>query len=137
MRRNPVGILGGLQPRSRQHGRLRPHEYGDRWQIEEAANAHRLMTRYLIRATHADLHDEKNRDAVDRSRRIGVGHFGVQGWLAKQGVKLSEASTELLDLKTLYGVVRDEARSYAFELRIPEPVKVTTVVPTGSIAKLA
>jgi len=32
--------------------------------------------------------------------------------------------------------VRNEARQYAFELRIPEPVKVTTVAPTGSIAKL-
>src|SRR5690606_20043399 len=75
-----------------------PTTYGDAWDIEGAAEAHRLMTRYLIRATHADLHDEKNRAAVDRSRRIGVGHFGVQGWLAKQGIKFSEASTELLDL---------------------------------------
>ncbi|WP_250287742.1 hypothetical protein [Streptomyces atroolivaceus] len=33
-------------------------------------------------------------------------------------------------------MVREEARRYAFELRIAEPVKVTTVAPTGSIAKL-
>ena len=30
-----------------------------------------------------------------------------------------------------------EARRYAFELRIPEPIKVATVAPTGTIAKLA
>jgi ribonucleotide reductase alpha subunit len=33
-------------------------------------------------------------------------------------------------------VVRSTARAYAIELGIPEPVKVTTVAPTGSIAKL-
>ncbi|SNS38585.1 ribonucleoside-diphosphate reductase alpha chain [Streptosporangium subroseum] len=32
--------------------------------------------------------------------------------------------------------MRDEARKYSFQLRIPEPVKVTTLAPTGSIAKL-
>jgi adenosylcobalamin-dependent ribonucleoside-triphosphate reductase len=32
--------------------------------------------------------------------------------------------------------VRKEARRYAFQLRIPEPIKVTTVAPTGTIAKL-
>jgi ribonucleoside-triphosphate reductase len=39
-------------------------------------------------------------------------------------------------LDTLYDIVRTTAREYAFELRIPEPVKVTTVAPTGTIAKL-
>ncbi|MFE2098933.1 hypothetical protein [Streptomyces sp. NPDC059468] len=33
-------------------------------------------------------------------------------------------------------MVREEAREYAFQLRVPEPVQVTTVAPTGSIAKL-
>ncbi|MDG4799890.1 hypothetical protein [Micromonospora sp. WMMD980] len=32
--------------------------------------------------------------------------------------------------------VREAARQYAFELRIPEPVKTTTGAPTGTIAKL-
>ncbi|WP_405392390.1 hypothetical protein OG596_33970 [Streptomyces sp. NBC_01102] len=39
-------------------------------------------------------------------------------------------------LMDLYDTVREQARAYSFELRIPEPVKVTTVAPTGSIAKL-
>ena len=34
-------------------------------------------------------------------------------------------------------VVRQEARDYAFKLRIPEPVKVTAMAPTGSVSKLA
>jgi ribonucleoside-triphosphate reductase (thioredoxin) len=39
-------------------------------------------------------------------------------------------------LDTMYKIVRQEARDYAFQLRIPEPVKVTAVAPTGSVAKL-
>jgi ribonucleoside-triphosphate reductase (thioredoxin) len=101
--------------------------------------AHQLMTRFLIRASFGDKADVKQQDMVNMNRRIGVGHFGVQGFLNKLGIKFSKApqdgffSTILADL---YTVVRDEARDYAFELRIPEPVKVTTVAPTGSIAKL-
>jgi adenosylcobalamin-dependent ribonucleoside-triphosphate reductase len=77
--------------------------------------------------------------ALARNRRIGVGHLGVQGFFAKMGVKYSRIARnigagELLD--ELYGIVRETARAYAFELRIPEPVKLTCVAPTGTIAKL-
>jgi adenosylcobalamin-dependent ribonucleoside-triphosphate reductase len=63
----------------------------------------------------------------------------VQGFLAKQGIRYSQAPynswfRHLLD--DLTDTVRDQAREYAFQLRVPEPVKVTTVAPTGSIAKL-
>jgi len=72
-------------------------------------------------------------------RRIGVGHLGVQGFLAKHGTRYSDAphDPQFRNLLTfLADTVRDEARAYAFQLRIPEPVKVTTVAPTGSIAKI-
>lgn len=100
--------------------------------------AHRLMTRFLMRATYGDVNDAKQADRLATNRRIGVGHFGVQGFLAKRGIKWSEAHTEGFgwELADLYDVVRGEARKYAFALRVPEPVKVTTVAPTGSIAKL-
>ncbi|MFI1973764.1 hypothetical protein [Streptomyces wedmorensis] len=39
-------------------------------------------------------------------------------------------------LGCLKRAVRQAARDYAFELRMPEPVKTTTVAPTGTIAKL-
>jgi ribonucleoside-triphosphate reductase len=101
--------------------------------------AHKLMTRFLIRASFGDKADTKQQDIVNKNRRIGVGHFGVQGFLNKLGMKFSSAPQhgffpELLS--DLYSVVRDEARDYSFKLRIAEPVKVTTVAPTGSIAKL-
>ena len=100
-------------------------------------NAHRLMTRFLIRATFGDVTSDRQADVLAKQRRIGVGHFGVQSFLCKQGIKYSEAGFFLPDdLCHMKRAVREEARKYAFELRIPEPVKVTTVAPTGTIAKL-
>jgi ribonucleotide reductase alpha subunit len=101
--------------------------------------AHRLVTRFLIRATYGDVNDEKQAAQLARNRRIGVGHLGVQGYWAKRGVQYSAIASHPYagkDLEILYKMVRQEARDYAFQLRIPEPVKVTTVAPTGTIAKL-
>jgi adenosylcobalamin-dependent ribonucleoside-triphosphate reductase len=101
--------------------------------------AHELMTRFLIRATEGDVTDAEQAAKLAQNRRIGVGHLGVQGFLAKQGIAYSKAPTSYAFrnlLNDLYDVVREEARAYSFKLRIPEPVKVTTVAPTGSIAKL-
>jgi ribonucleoside-triphosphate reductase (thioredoxin) len=116
-----------------------PTEKGGTIDYHGLSRAHRLMTRFLIRATFGDVNDEGQAAKLARNRRIGVGHFGVQGFFAKQGIRYSMA-TELRrptdDLSWMKGVVRKTARDYAFELRIPEPVKVTTVAPTGTIAKL-
>jgi adenosylcobalamin-dependent ribonucleoside-triphosphate reductase len=101
--------------------------------------AHELMTRFLIRATEGDMTDDEQRQVMHSERRIGVGHLGVQGFLAKQGIAYSKAPHSYAFrnlLNDLYDTVREEARAYSFQLRIPEPVKVTTVAPTGSIAKL-
>lgn len=104
---------------------------------EELEEAHRLMTRFLIRATYGDVNDPKSREVLDRNRRIGVGHMGVQGYWAKRGVRYTDipgyARTEL---DMLYDVVWEEAHRYAGQLGIPVPAKLTTVAPTGSVAKL-
>ena len=97
------------------------------------------MTRFLIRATMGDVTDPRQAARLDRNRRIGVGHLGVQGFLVRQGVRYSEApaSERFRDLLgRLQSTVRTEARHFAFALRIPEPVKVTTVAPTGTVAKM-
>jgi adenosylcobalamin-dependent ribonucleoside-triphosphate reductase len=107
--------------------------------LRELREAHRLITRFLIRSTYADINDPGQRAIQDRNRRIGVGHLGVQGFWAKRGVKYSDiASSEAAErlLRALRRDVRQAADEYAFQLRIPAPVKVTTVAPTGSIAKL-
>lgn len=105
----------------------------------ELVRAHRLMTRFLMRATFGDFADPKQKAVQDRNRRIGVGHLGVQAYIARCGMKYSDVPDStgfptLLDM--LYKIVRKEAREYSFQLRIPEPVKVTTVAPTGTVAKL-
>ncbi|MEU6572259.1 ribonucleoside-triphosphate reductase, adenosylcobalamin-dependent [Streptomyces sp. NPDC046805] len=101
--------------------------------------AHELMTRFLIRATYGDMTDDQQREVMHSERRIGVGHLGVQSFLAKNGIRYSDAPHSYWFRNLLndwYDTVREEAREYAFERRVPEPVKVTTVAPTGSIAKM-
>lgn len=108
--------------------------------------AHRLVTRFLIRATYGDVNDSRQAERLAANRRIGVGHFGVQGFLAKMGVRYSDApkgarlpgGDSMMDvLAAMYEEVRETANLYAHALRIPAPIKVTTVAPTGSIAKLS
>lgn len=108
--------------------------------VDSLRSAHKLMARFLIRATFGDITDPKTRNVVSRNRRIGVGHFGFHAFLAKQGIKYSEShETKFIKdlLRRLFLTVQAEAASYAHELRIPVPVKCTTIAPTGTIAKLA
>jgi ribonucleoside-triphosphate reductase len=107
--------------------------------FQGAKEAFRLMTRWLIRATFGDIPNPVQKAVVLRNRRIGVGVFGFQGWVIKQGVKysMSHMSHKVREmLRAFRQTCRDEARRYAHALRIPEPIKVTTVAPTGTIAKL-
>ena len=105
-----------------------------------AIKAHRLMARFLVRATYGDVTSDVQAAKLAENRRIGVGHFGVQGFLAKQGIRFSDAPAFgefRAFLNTMRNAVRTAANEYAFQLRIPAPVKVTTVAPTGTIAKLS
>lgn len=108
--------------------------------IMGVVRAHELITRFLIRATFGDISDEKTIATNGRNRRIGVGHFGYAGFVAKQKIKYSQ-SWQRGDLQgflmLLADVVDRAAAYYAHELRIPVPVKKRTVAPTGTIAKLA
>lgn len=105
----------------------------------ELAYAHELMTRFLIRATNAQVNDPGSRAVLDRNRRIGVGHLGVASYLAKTGVRYSDAPNDvgfLALLDVMSAEVDGAAREYCHNLRIPVPVKKRTVAPTGTIAKL-
>lgn len=104
-----------------------------------AYEAFRLVTRFLLRATFADYLDPKACAIIERDRRIGVGFTGFSDWLALEGTPFSRFSTSEKHkefLRQARKVVRKEAHDYAFQLRIPEPVKVTTCAPTGSTSKL-
>ncbi len=128
-------------------GHVNLDKFADR-PFEDLLEAHRLMTRFLIRATFAEVKDPRSRAVLDRNRRIGVGHLGVQAYLAKNETSISEvieSGSSSIDgedwfrdeLRVLRQSVQRAAREYAHQLRIPTPVKCTTVAPTGTIAKLA
>jgi len=102
--------------------------------------AHRLVTRFLIRATFSKVGDEKSREVLDRNRRTGVGHLGVASFLAMSGLRYSTAPatkwfTNLL--RELSAEVDKAAEKFCHDLRIPVPVKKRTIAPTGTVAKLA
>ena len=104
-----------------------------------AAEAIRLMARFLVRATFAPVEDPRQRAVLDRNRRIGVGLLGFQEWAAAHGVRYSDAHrSEVLTtaLEAFRGAAQKEAADYAAELGIPAPIKTTTVAPTGSVSKL-
>ncbi|MGC9439295.1 ribonucleoside-triphosphate reductase, adenosylcobalamin-dependent [Streptomyces sp. WG5] len=102
--------------------------------------AHRLITRYLIRATFADVADPKSAEAIARYRRIGVGHLGFADFLYHQGIKYTEAPFDGW-ISSVLTECADEvdlaASEYANELRIPVPIKKRVIAPTGTISKLA
>lgn len=107
---------------------------------EKAKEAFRLMTRFLMRATFGDVMNPYQKAVQDRNRRIGVGFFGFHPWLIYQGVSFSGShhNREIRNkLKSFRHTCRDEARRYAFQLRISEPIKTTTIAPTGTISLLA
>lgn len=104
-----------------------------------AFQAASYITRFLIRSTYGDINDPKQKEIQDKNRRIGVGIFGYAGMCAKLGIPYSASwlnSRVRYILSTLREVVEETAREYAHELRIPMPVKLTTVAPTGTIAKM-
>ena len=105
-----------------------------------AAEAARLMSRFLVRATHGDIENPLQREVVDRNRRIGVGLFGFQEWAAAHGIKYSEIHTSkaiAAKLEVIADHARSAANAYADELDIPAPIKVTSIQPTGSTAQLS
>ncbi|GCD99840.1 ribonucleoside-triphosphate reductase, adenosylcobalamin-dependent [Embleya hyalina] len=113
--------------------------YGD-VEYESLDEAHRLLVRFLIRATFATVADPQSQAAIERYRRIGVGHTGLADHLAMRGIWYSSASTDTRVaylLQSLAQVVDKAAADYSNELRIPRPIKTRAVAPTGTISKLA
>jgi adenosylcobalamin-dependent ribonucleoside-triphosphate reductase len=104
-----------------------------------AERAFRLMTRFLIRQTMANIRTEPTASVEARNRRIGVGFLGMQEWAAAHGVRYSDiaASDALRSKMRLFRMAcRDEANRYCDELGIPRCIKVTAIAPNGTIAQL-
>lgn len=111
----------------------------------DLAEAHRLITRFMIRSTFGDMTNAKQTVVQNRNRRLGVSHMGVQGFFAKAyGLKYSDIpKSSEVNIHTAAGLltrlkqeVRRAADEYAFELRIPAPIKITCEKPDGTGAKM-
>jgi ribonucleoside-triphosphate reductase len=108
--------------------------------LAAAAEAARLMARFLVRATFAQAADPRQRAVVDMNRKIGVGILGYQEWGAAHGLRYSEIyKNEYMGAKldVLYSAVKIAADSYSDELGIPRSIKTTCVAPTGTVSALA
>ena len=134
---NPCGEIALEEWESCNLGHVNLSAFGNDWQ--GATRAFRLMSRFLYRATYADLTNERQAAVEDRNRRIGVGFFGYQEWLGELGIKYSDAPNDLL-VRQLLSEFKEAARKgatlLAYTLGSPVPVKFTTVAPTGTIAKM-
>lgn len=107
--------------------------------IPGAKEAFRLMARFLLRATFSDFADPQLKENMQRERKIGVGFFGFHDFLIRNGCKYSDFPHDAAmkdQFAEFYDEVREAAREYAFQLRIPEPTTVTCCPPCGSTSQL-
>lgn len=105
----------------------------------EREESFRLMARFLVRATCANWHDPKQKKIVYKNRRIGVGFLGLAEYMARMGMSYESFDEEQLGSMMMWwqSFVRTAADLYCDEMGIPRCIKVTTVAPTGTVAKLA
>lgn len=132
---NPCGEIGLQMWENCNLGHINLQHFASR-PDREANEAFRLMARWLIRATNGDIPQKRQREVVDRNRRIGVGFFGYHGWLAIRGHKYSAAWRDEGIRKSMKGfadTVQHEAYRYSQQLEQPVPAKNTALAPTGSI----
>lgn len=104
----------------------------------------KLMTRFLMRATLSPDVSERQKPVLERNRRIGVGFYGFQEYLADRWnlsyrqVSSSNITNHVADeLKSWKKVVNTETMRYTKALGINSPVKRTTIAPTGTISTLS
>ena len=106
----------------------------------EIISAAWLLSRFLLRATLAPIEDPGQRSIVERNRRIGVGLYGWTEFLAAHKCKY-ENGPDSITVKTLlnhlHKTIRETVQVYARELDIPEPIKVTSIQPTGTTSLLS
>lgn len=107
--------------------------------LKQLKEAFRLMTRWLVRGTNADVPQPRQRAVLLENRRIGVGFFGFHAWIAMKGIKYSDCwkSEEVINtLGELRETVELEGTSYSINMGQPIPVKFTCLAPNGTGALL-
>lgn len=100
--------------------------------VQELKTAAKLATIYAQSVSLLMTHSHETNSVVARNRRIGVSISGVADWIDQVG-----ASFLTKTLRELYVIIRQTARALAQESGVPEPIRVTTVKPSGTISQLA
>lgn len=107
--------------------------------VEFGTTMFSLLARFLYRATLQSYPGADASTIEARNRRIGAGFMGLQEWGLHHGVPMNRMHLDqrLTESLTAFrNAVRLAADELAFQLGTPRSVKVTTVAPNGSIAKL-
>lgn len=115
------------------------------WDLNEVAS---LAVRYAKRVTFGSYDWEISRKAIERNRRLGISLSGIQDWfLSRFGSRAvtgweedgkpvySEKIAEALS--ALYRSVKEADEEYSRILGCLPSRKLTTVKPSGTVAKLA
>jgi len=85
--------------------------------------AFRLTTRYCLRNRLVELSDPRSQAVGEKNMRVGVGLGGICDFDWKPE-----------DLAEWFGICREQANSYADELRVNRPITTTTVKPSGTVS---
>ena len=100
--------------------------------VQELKAVARIATIYAQSVSLLMTHSHETNSVLSKNRRIGVSISGIADWLDQQGAaRLTKIFREV------YLVVRQTARAMAQESGVPEPIRVTTVKPSGTISQLA
>lgn len=99
---------------------------------EDWLRACEYATCYASTVTLLPTHRQETNKVMSRNRRIGVGIIDVSGWKHTVG-----ANQVVKYLRKGYERVRKVNQWLNSEAGIPESIRVTTVKPSGTVAKLA
>ena len=98
---------------------------------EERTEAIKLATFYAQTVSLLPTHRPETNKVVARNRRIGISKTGVAEWLSNIGafsyIRLSRDD---------YDVVKKEAHKWAAESGVSDPIRHTTMKPSGSVSLL-
>lgn len=100
--------------------------------IEQWHKGCEYATVYACSVSLLPTHRPESNAVIARNRRIGVGLVDFSGW--KHGIGLNKV---IKHLRNGYKTIRRTAQWISAEAGVPEPIRVTTVKPGGTVPKVA
>lgn len=103
--------------------------------IYGALEALRLAVRLTMRMTNVTVSLPKWDYVQKRDRLLGDSLTGLMDALDLVGLEFDDPQAIQI-FKTMKAEAREEANAYAFEMRVPAPLLVTTIKPEGTLSQL-